>query len=197
MGFVRSWLAENPATRRPYLPAADASVAFEQTGVPVYQLDGVLTDVDLFRRLRARGQARGHDGIADLMAALRLVRGEPFSSLRERGWSWLLDGERLHETITISIVGTAHIVVTDAFEQGDLEQAREAADLACLAAPYDEIARLDLIEVARASGHHELAERMTDEDIVNRSDNDLPPIDLPERTRAILTHHRHKAGSDQ
>ena len=43
---------------------------------------GVATDMDLFRRLRTRGESRGAAGIDDLTTALALVSGEPFSDLR-------------------------------------------------------------------------------------------------------------------
>ncbi len=59
IGFVRNWLATSPCTGRPHLPAANASRVYEQTHVTAYQVEDVLVDWDLFRRLRARGQARG------------------------------------------------------------------------------------------------------------------------------------------
>jgi nucleoid-associated protein YgaU len=189
LSFVRAWLAANPRTGRPHLPAANASPVYEQTRVAGYQVEDLLVDFDLFRRLRARGQARGADGIGDLQTALELVNGEPFDRLRERGWSWLLDGERLHETAACAVVDTAHIVVTNSLENGDLATAHSAAETSCHAAPYDEIARLDLAKVTEAAGHDVLAEQILRDDVFNRRDDDLPPIDLPERTEHIVKNH--------
>ncbi|CAN5125022.1 hypothetical protein BH09ACT10_BH09ACT10_00550 [soil metagenome] len=189
LSFLRAWLAANPRTGRPHLPAANASPVYEQTGVAGYQVEELLVDFDLFRRLRARGQARGSDGIADLQTALELVNGEPFDHLRERGWSWLLDGERLHETAACAVVDTAHIVVINSLDNGDVATAYSAAETSCHAAPYDEIARLDLAKVAEAAGHNVLAEQILRDDVFNRRDDDLPPIDLPERTEQIVKNH--------
>jgi nucleoid-associated protein YgaU len=186
LGHLREWLGTNPRTGRLHLPLAAASRTYEQTGVKTYQLEDVLVDVDLFRRLRARGEARGADGIEDLTTALRLVEGLPFDYLRERGWSWLLDGDRLHETIGCSIVDTAHIVVLDALAKGDLATARNAAETACRAAPYDDICRLDLVKVAATEGHDDAADQMLTDDVFNRTDDHLPPIDLPERTGEVV-----------
>jgi nucleoid-associated protein YgaU len=186
LGHLREWLGTNPRTGRLHLPAAAASRTYEQTGVKTYQVEDVLADVDLFRRLRARGEARGAEGIDDLTTALRLVEGPPFDYLRERGWSWLLDGDRLNETIGCSIVDTAHIVVLDALVKGDLATARNAADTACRAAPYDDICRLDLVKVAVAEGHDDVADQILTDDVFNRTDDHLPPIDLPERTDLVV-----------
>lgn len=182
---LRDWLGTNPRTKGPYLPAANESPAYFESGVKTYQLQDVLVDVDLFRRLRARGEARGAAGIDDLKTAMSLVQGLPFSLLREKGWSWLLDTERVHETVGCAIVDTAHILVLDALAKGDLESARGVAETACQAAPYDDICRLDLVKVAAAEGHEEAAEKMLAEDVLNRTDDYLPPIDLPGRTAKV------------
>ena len=121
----------------------------------------------------------------DLVAALDLVRGEPFSDLRTPGWSWLLDGERVHETAAFAVVDVAHIVATDAFSRGDLGRAHTAAEKGCHAAPYDEVCRLDLAKVAEAEGHTTLAEQILDEEVFNRTDDHLPPIDVPQRTKTV------------
>jgi nucleoid-associated protein YgaU len=186
LGTLRDWLGMNPRTAQEYLPQAYRSPAFKETGVRTYQVQDVLCDVDLFRRLRTRGQARGAEGIDDLKTAMSLVEGVPFSNLRDKGWSWLLDTERLHETIGLAIVDTAHIIVVDAMAKGDLTLARKAAETACLAAPYDDICRLDLVKVAAAEGHGEAAAPLLNVNVFNRTDDYLPPIDLPERTANVV-----------
>jgi len=66
--------------------------------------------------------------MADLECALQLVSGEPFSDLREAGWSWLLEGERLDHILTCAIVDVAHIVTTHALTVDDTDLARAAAE---------------------------------------------------------------------
>src|SRR5690606_27973628 len=85
LSYIRAWLGTNPRTREPHLPPATTSPAHQDRGANGYQLRDVLVDLDLFRRLRMRGEARGAEGMADLVAALELVTGEPFSALRSPG----------------------------------------------------------------------------------------------------------------
>ncbi len=183
---VRAWLGENPRTGNLHLPEARYNPAAAQRGTPAYWVEDVLADFDLFRRLRKRGQSRGADGIDDLILALRLVTGEPFSGHRNGGWSWLREGDPFDHIAACAIVDVAHIVVTRALAEHDLKLARFAAETAYRAAPHDEIARLDLIDVASAEGHGELAKRHLADDVINRSDDDLGPVDLPERTAKIV-----------
>jgi hypothetical protein len=64
--------------------------------------------------------------------------------------------------------------------------AREAAETACMAAPYDEVCRLDLVKVTAVEGHLEAADRMLVDDVFDRADDSLPPIDLPRRTGDVI-----------
>jgi hypothetical protein len=186
---VRDWLGANPRTGEKHLPDARQSTAAKARGVGVYQVDGLLIDADLFRRLRVRGEARGADGITDLSRALTLVGGQPFDQLRTGGWSWLHEGDRLDQHMLCAVVDVAHMVTTSALKSGDLGQARAAAELAAPSAPHEEIPRLDLAAVAAAEGHAREAQRILREDVCDRSDDGEAPMELPERTESIIRSH--------
>ena len=184
LGKLRNWLGTNPRTGHDHLQDARRTPASQRLGHPAYQAEDVLVDLDLFRRLRTRGEARGADGIADLHQALRLASGEPFTQLRERGWSWLLDGQR-HDHIAVSmIVDTAHLVVNRALPEHDYGIALEAAEIAMRAAPYDDVPCLDFSRVLAATGHPRRAEEHVGERIYNRDDGD-GPVDPPARSRRV------------
>jgi LysM repeat protein len=183
LSIIRKWLGQSRGGK-PYLPRAQQT---HQDGVPAtYALDGVLCDLDLFRRLRARGQSRGAEGMADLVSALHLVSGEPFTDLRKDGWGWLLEGERLDHIMTAAIVDVGHIVTTHALAVGDLDLADFASNVALAASPYDEIANLDRVAVDRVMGNVEEADARQRNDISNRSDDGYGPIQLPPRTTEVV-----------
>jgi hypothetical protein len=183
---ARNWLGVNPRTGRKHLPDALKSKSGQARGIGVYELEDVLVDADLFARLRVRGQARGADGMADLAMALSLVSGAPFDQLRADGYEWLVEGARLDHHLVCGIVDVAHVVTTHALATGDITAARAAAQLAQLAAPYEEIPRLDLVAVRAAEGHLEESEAYLRKEVCNRSDDGGAPEDLPARTQAIL-----------
>lgn len=184
MSNLRRWLGTDPNTKKPYLP--DAKQTHTSGTLGAYKVQGVLCDLDLFRRLRARAQSKGAAGIDDLMSALRLVTGEPFSRLHDRHWSWLLEGERWDHIMTSAIVDVGHIVSANALANDDSALALWAARTAYTAAPYDEVAQLDVIQAVAAGGDDEQAKRDLAERVFNRRDDDLPPIELPERTAKIV-----------
>lgn len=183
---VREWLGVNPRTGQMHVPDARKSPAAQARGVGVYQVEGLLVDIDLFRRLRLRGQARGADGLADLRRALTLVTGKPFDKLRAGGWAWLAEGDRIDQHMLCATVDVAHLVTTRCLRGGDLAGARTVAEMAALAAPDEEIPRLDLAAVAAAQGHHQAAEEILRDEVCNRADDGGPPTELPERTRRVI-----------
>ena len=149
---LRELLGTDPVTGRDYMPSAKTNPAAKARGVGVYLIEGMLLDADLFRRLRVRGQARGPAGMEDYATALRLVTGPPFSQLRDDGGTWLLEGDRIDHYLSLAVVDVAHLLATSALAAGDTATARAAVDIARLAAPDEETARLDAAAVDVADG---------------------------------------------
>ena len=185
MSTIRDWLGNDPATGKPYLPAANASAAHHERGIGLYQLDGVLVDIDLFRRLRVRGTVRGPEGLDDLTKALELVSGIPFHGQRGRGWAWIADGDRVDHHMICAIVDVAH-TITMAALPSDTATARAATEKALLAAPYEDTPQLDLAAIIRAEGNQAAAQRHLIDNVCNRTEGDEAPEDLTDRTKAIV-----------
>ena len=111
--------------------------------------------------------------------------------MRDQGGAWLARGRPDRPHLSLAIVDVAHLLATSALAAGDTASARAAVDIARLAAPDEEMPRLD-------AGRRRLSP--TDaptsppapsrEQVCNRSDDGDPPMDLNPRTRQILARHR-------
>lgn len=183
---LRNWLGVNPRTGRQHLPDSRQTEAARLRGQAAYQVEDVLVDADLFRRLRARGEARGPAGLDDLRHALSLVKGTPLGQLRREGGAWLSEGQRLDQLLQCAIVDVAHLVTTASLALGDHVAAQEAAEISTRVAPAEETAQLDLAAALAAQGHHRAAEQLLRDQVFNRSDDeDEIPTELPPRTERL------------
>jgi nucleoid-associated protein YgaU len=182
---LREWLGVDPSTGAARLPEAKLSETGTARGVGNYELTGVLGDLDLFRRLRVRGQSRGAEGLRDLIAALDLVTGPPFDQQRPHGYGWLASDATDHH-LTAGIVDVAHIVATSALASGNGERAAWAASKATQVAPYEDKPRLDYAAALDAMGHHGEARGYLEREILDRSDDDLAPPDPTPRVEQVL-----------
>ena len=187
---ARDLLGERPDGGGAYIPRAQDTPAGKARGIGVYEIGGLLVDADLFRRLRLRGNTRGTEGINDYATALRLVSGTPFSQMKGSRGAWLIQGDRIDFHLKHAIVDVAHVLATQALTNGDTQTARVAVDIARMASPDEETARLDNVAVTTAEGFTEQARRQLLDDVCNRSDDGMPPYDLSDRSRQILAHHR-------
>lgn len=142
---ARAWMGVDPKTGEKYL-------SWGHQGS--YRLRGVLVDVDLFDALRTRAATRGHAGRTDLLAALRLVSGPPFSQ-RPSGYEWL---QGLDLGFAATICDVAHQVISSALADHDLAAARAASATALRVATDDENVLLDAMRVAFGSGNRAEAE---------------------------------------
>ena len=188
MSIVRAWLGDNPHTGRKFLPGATEHPRAIERGVGLYLIEGLLSDADLFKRLRLRGEARGPEGVDDLRTALRLVNGAPYDGIRTRGGAWLA-GNPLDQYLLCSIVDVAHIVSTIALEAGDIQQARAAAELAVLTAPAEATPQLDLAAIAAKTGDQAKAAEIA-RSVVRWRDTAGESVDPSQRHDAILRTHR-------
>jgi hypothetical protein len=180
LGELRKWLGKKPGTDEWYLPAAQ-----RVRGQQVYRLSEVLVDADLFRRLRARGEALGPRGIDDFRRALELVTGQPYDQQRSKGYGWLAENPVDHYA-TASIVDVAHVLATHSLAEGRPRVALWAAERAIAAAPSEDKPRLDLARAMKALGQEDEAEAYLDKQVFNRTDDDRPPLDPSERTKEVF-----------
>ncbi len=193
MATLRGWLGRDPRTGEPFVPESTLSPAGLVRGVPIYQLCGGLSDEDLFKRLRARGQARGSDGMSDLVEALRLVTGRPYDQLRPSGYGWLAETPVDHYAVA-AIVDVAHVVATHSLATDEPERALWAAQRAITAAPSDDKPRLDLARAMQALGHVEDARGYLATEIFNRSDDDHAPPDPSPRVSQVASRLKGSTG---
>jgi hypothetical protein len=61
-----------------------------------------------------------------------------------------------------------------------------AARTTYAAAPFDEVAQLDVIQAVAAGGDDEQARKQLADRVFSRSDDDQPSIELPRRTAEIV-----------
>lgn len=182
---IRKWLGDDPTTGGAYLPESTLSPSATRRGIPLYEVVGLISDADLFKRLRVRGQARGSDGMTDLISALKLVAGRPFDQLRTDGYSWLADIPLDHH-LTAGVVDVAHIVATHALSTSDNDLALWAGEVAIAAAPFEDKPRLDRAAALSAMGRGQEANQHLSTTVYNRSDDGGPPPPPTARTTEVL-----------
>lgn len=183
LATVRKWLGSDPNTKQSYLPNATQQMTDGGRTTGHYELSGVLCDADLFRRLRARGQARGPKGIDDFMKALSLVNGRPYEDIRKGGGIWLSE-YREDQNLLVAIVDTAHLAATMALQSGDHATARRAAEIAVKAAPDEDLPKLDAATAAAAQGETEHSAEML-QSVMRQHDVD-GPVPLADRSDSVI-----------
>lgn len=117
-----------------------------------------LLDVELFRRLRKRAEARDRaadpDGAQrDLLAALMLVRGPVLSEATRDSYGWLATSDPMGlRQSSLMVIEAGHQLVDLALADGDLDLARIAADVAHQVDPSEDLPLCDLLRIAYRGG---------------------------------------------
>ncbi|WP_125777986.1 LysM peptidoglycan-binding domain-containing protein [Antribacter gilvus] len=157
----------------------------------LYKIDEILLDTDLLRRLYERALRRGADGLEDLVAALELVQGVPFTVPEEKydQWVWAFHHERFRDEYTALVGDVAHLVITRALRQDDVPLARRAIQTWRLADPGNEALAKDHTLVELADEHPEKAKEIANE-LLTRLDDETGPGGPGKRSGAIDAAHR-------
>ena len=145
---VRAWLGVDENGRK-YLPEARSKP---------YRMTRLL-DLDLFRRLRKRADARAGAGDPvgaqrDLLAALMLVRGPVMAEASRDAYAWLVTSDPAGVLqAPLTVIAAAHQLVDSALADDDLDLARMAADIAHRVDPAEDQPLCDLLRISHRAGN--------------------------------------------
>lgn len=145
---VRTWLGVDENGRK-YLPEARSKP---------YRMTRLL-DLDLFRRLRKRADARAGAGDPvgaqrDLLSALMLVRGPVMAGASRDAYAWLVTSDPAGVLqAPLTVIATAHQLVDSALADDDLDLARMAADIGHRVDPAEDQPLCDLLRISHRAGN--------------------------------------------
>ncbi len=190
MHILRQWLGPHAPGGGDHVPPATEQ---HFGGPKLFRIEGLLSDADLFARLRRRAAGSGEEGLDDLQAALDLVTGRILDQRRPAGYLWLIDVP-LQAQYEAMVVDVAHLVATIHLSHDRPAEAEVAARVALTAAGEQDITLLDLVEASQAQGHEGEAASWVQR-ILSVNDAETED-DLPPRTARILArrHWLERAG---
>lgn len=181
---ARAWLGNRP-DGTPWLPMGQGGRPSEKRPPHRFRIEGCLVDADLFLRLKARAYRRGAAGLDDLVTALRLVRGRPFTvSGRPERWLWATEGEHRDAILTAAIVDVAELTIARSVVAGDLDLAREAYRIGIAVDPDGEVLKVSIAMLELADDHPERAQDLANEILEQRGEE--WPEEAEDRTDSIL-----------
>jgi hypothetical protein len=135
---LRRWFGRD-AHGDDYLPRVDSGYRFHA---------GVTTDWDQWRALV--GDDPTLAGTPQLVAALELVRGQPFTGVNPRRYGW---AEHLKQEMISAIVDAAHELAQRALRGGDAHLARKASTIGLQVEPGMELLWRDRIRAEHLAGN--------------------------------------------
>jgi hypothetical protein len=178
---VRTWLGTDENGRK-YLPEARSKP---------YRMTRLL-DLDLFRRLRKRADARTGVGDPvgaqrDLLSALMLVRGPVMADASRDAYAWLVTSDPAGVLqAPLTVIATAHQLVDSALADDDLDLARMAADIAHRVDPAEDQPLCDLLRISHRAGNDLDARSWAQ--LLLQSNGVESPEDLPNLDSYLTVH---------
>ena len=169
--------------------SADEEEWFPKVGAQGYRLhELVRTDWDAWKELI--GEDLTKTSTENLIAALRLVQGQPFSGVRDKYYRW---AEVLRTEIIQAIGDAAHELVTRSLRTGRIADARLAATVGRQIDPVNETLWRDAMRAESLAGDKDAFERIVnqhEEELDSFEDGYEPEpetVDLIDQIRGRLT----------
>jgi len=169
--------------------SADEEEWFPKVGAQGYRLhESVRTDWDVWKELV--GEDLTKTSTENLIAALRLVQGQPFSGVRDKYYRW---AEVLRTEIIQAIGDAAHELVTRSLRTGRIADARLAATVGRQIDPVNETLWRDAMRAESLAGDKDAFERIVnqhEEELDSFEDGYEPEpetVDLIDQIRGRLT----------
>ncbi|ODU06733.1 MAG: hypothetical protein ABS81_03705 [Pseudonocardia sp. SCN 72-86] len=169
--------------------SADEEEWFPKVGTQGYRLhELVRTDWDVWKELI--GEDLSKTSTENLIAALRLVQGQPFSGVREKYYRW---AEVLRTEIIQAIGDAAHELVTRSLRTGRIADARLAATVGRQIDPINETLWRDAMRAESLAGDKDAFERIVSqhEDELDSFEDGYEPepetVELIDQIRGRLT----------
>jgi nucleoid-associated protein YgaU len=185
-----------PATRRQLISRTRAWLGTTNEGQPYLEsmLNGTGDTVRLrpdvtcdwhdFQHLARRGLAAGESGLADLEAALMLIRGRPFLGIDPRRYTW---AERHVQEMVSIIADAAQKAATQLLSEGEPGRACDAASAGLGVDQTNEALLRLAVSSSISAGRPELAGRLRDR-FVSDIEQLLGDVDLdPETSRTLAS----------
>jgi len=177
---TRRWLGAD-AQGREYFPDAWGGV---------YALhEGVRSDWDDWCELV--GDRPAGISTANLVRGLELVKGQPFSDVKDRYYAWAMN--ELKPTMVAAIADAAHELATRTLQSGDVRHARFAAAKGCMVEPENETHWRNALRAERLAGDRAGIERLVVQLELGMKQMGLQAEDLEPETRELIIRLRGRA----
>lgn len=177
---TRRWLGSD-AQGREYFPDARGGV---------YELhESVRSDWDDWCELI--GDQPGGISTANLVRGLELVKGQPFSDVKDKYYAWAMN--ELKPTMVAAIADAAHELATRALHSGDIRHARFAAAKGCMVEPENETHWRNALRAERLAGDRAGIERLVVQLGLAMKQMGLRTEDLEAETRELIIRLRGRA----
>lgn len=170
---ARGWLGANN----------DGELYLPKVGTSGYRLHpDVRSDWSIWRELVGDDPTKADT--ADLIQAMHLVKGRPFSGVSTRYYKWVSEGGYQNDML-YAIVDAAHELATRSLRAGDARTARLAARVGCLVMPENEISWRNAMKAEHLAGSMDGFERIVQLHEATLDDGDEPEDETQELITAI------------